>query len=133
MTILILLLLSSGDVIFFGLSLLLLADTVEPLVSARLSDRLVGLERLHVVRDLHGPDPADGLLEWHDAVAQQLGSLLHVLLGGITLPGLASLDGEQDQLGLVLLQSLHIQLESLHALVATAGVHADANRLGLQK
>ena len=55
------------------------------------------------------------------------------LLGGVSLSGLGCLDGEEDKLGLVFLQTLDVQLKSLDAPVATPGVNADANGLGLKQ
>ena len=69
---------------------------------ACLTDSIEGLELLEVVCDLHGAGSAYDLLNGHD-LADQLAGLLHVLLAGLTLPGLLGVDGEQDQLGLVLL------------------------------
>ena len=47
----------------------------------------------------------------------QLDSLGHLLGSGVALPGLLGVDGEQDHLGLELLQPLCVQLQRLHTLV----------------
>ena len=49
--------------------------------------------------------------------SSQLHSLGHLLGSGVTLPWLLGVDGEQDHLGLELLQPLCVQLQRLHALV----------------
>ena len=49
--------------------------------------------------------------------ASKLHSLGHLLGGGVTLPWLLGVDGEQDHLRLELLQSLRVQLKRLHTLV----------------
>lgn len=50
---------------------------------------------------------------------------------GITLLGLAWVTREKDELRSVLLQPLHIFLQTLHGTVATAVVHSNANASGL--
>ena len=55
------------------------------------------------------------------------------LLSGVSLSWLGCLDGEEDELGLVLLQTLNVQLKGLDAPVAAPGVNADANGLGLKQ
>ena len=54
------------------------------------------------------------------------------LLGGVSLSWLGCLDWEEDQLGLVLLEALHVQLKGLNAAVTATHVNADANGLGLK-
>merc|ERR1719327_2151604 len=125
-----LLALASGDVVGFCIGLPLLPDAVEPLVCAGLSDGGVGLEGLHVVGDGHWSDPGCLDLGWHHG-SHKLTGLVHVLLGGVSLSRLGCLDGEEDKLGLVFLQTLDVQLKSLDAPVATPGVNTDANGLGL--
>merc|ERR1719228_883542 len=125
-----LLLLSSGDVISLSVGLPLLPDSVEPLVGACLADGSSRLKRLHVVGDGHGSDPGGLNLGWHHN-ALQLAGLVHVLLCGVSLPGLGSLDWEEDKLGLVFLQALNVQLQSLNTPVAASYINADANGLGL--
>merc|ERR550517_471905 len=125
-----LLLLSSGDVISLSVGLPLLPDSMESLVSTCLTDCSSCLERLHVVGDRHGSDSAGLNLGWHHN-ALQLAGLLHVLLCGVSLPGLGSLDWEEDKLGLVFLQALNVQLQSPNTPVAASYINADANGLGL--
>ena len=50
---------------------------------------------------------------------------------GIALLGLAGVTWEEDELGSVLLQPLHILLQTLHGAVAAAVVHSNANASGL--
>ena len=50
---------------------------------------------------------------------------------GIALLGLAGVTWEEDELGSVLLQPLHILLQTLHGAVAAAVVHGNANASGL--
>ena len=59
------------------------------------------------------------LLVWHDA-ALELSGLLALLGGGVSLPRLLGVDGEEDQLRLVLLQPLRVLLEGLDGLVPPA-------------
>merc|ERR1719309_1254187 len=125
-----LLLLSSSDVISLSVGLPLFPDSVEALVSTCLTDCSSRLERLHVVGDRHGSDPGGLNLGWHHN-ALQLAGLVHVLLCGVSLPGLGSLDWEEDKLGLVFLQALNVQLQSLNTPVAAPHINADANGLGL--
>lgn len=60
-----------------------------------------------------------GLNEWHDR-SSQLCRQFAFFLGGLTLAQLAVLvDGEEDQLVLILLQALNVLLTRLDRLVAT--------------
>merc|ERR1719452_396784 len=99
-----------GELISLGISGLLGPDSVQALEGASLADGLEGLELLQVVGHLHGAGPLDHRLDGHDS-SGQLDSLGKLLSGGITLAWLLGVQGEQDQLGLVLLQALGVQLE----------------------
>ena len=59
---------------------------------------------------------------WHDP-ALELRGLLALLGGGVSLPRLLGVDGEEDQLRLVLLQPLRVLLERLNRLVPPAMNH----------
>jgi hypothetical protein len=91
---------------------------------------VVRLEVLQVLGQLQSARPLSVGLQRHD-LAGQLGGLLDVLLGGVTLPRLLGLDGEEDELGLVLLQALRVELQRLERLVAPAVVDGDADGAGL--
>ena len=100
-----------------------------------LTDGLEGLEGLHIGSDGHGTGPLGHSLWCHHLEnkgqngrsdvnhselylgASKLHSLGHLLGGGVTLPWLLGVDGEQDHLRLELLQSLRVQLKRLHTLV----------------
>ena len=99
-----------------------------------LADGLEGLEGLHISSDGHGTGPLGHSLGCHNLKlrvsrglgcraglsylgSSQLHSLGHLLGSGVTLPWLLGVDGEQDHLGLELLQPLCVQLQRLHALV----------------
>ena len=60
-------------------------------------------------------------------------SVVSHLLSGVSLAWLGGLDWEQDELGLVLLQTLDVQLKSLDTPVAAPHVHADPDGLGLKE
>lgn len=116
-----------GQLVGLGVGSLLLADAVQPLEGPGLADRLEGLELGHVLGDLHGAGTLDHGLEGHHDVAGQLLGLGELLGGRVTLPGLLGADGEQNHLGLVLLQPLGIQLQGLDALVPGQMSQDDAN------
>merc|ERR1719452_385236 len=117
-----------GELISLGISGLLGPDSVQALEGASLANGLEGLELLQVVGHLHGTSPLDDWLDGHDC-SGQLNSLGKLLSGGISLAWLLGVQGEQDQLGLVLLQALGVQLEGLHALVPAAVINGDSNGL----
>ena len=105
-------------------------DTPEPGNGTSLTYTVEGFELLEVVCQLHGALPLDHLLHWHN-LTDHLGGLLHVLLSGITLAGLLAVDGEEDQLGLILLQPLNVLLQGLQGPVLAAVVNADPDGLSL--
>merc|ERR1719452_355971 len=117
-----------GELISLGISGLLGPDSVQALEGASLADGLEGLELLQVVGHLHGAGPLDHRLDGHDSTGQ-LDSLGKLLSSGISLAWLLGVQGEQDQLGLVLLQALGVQLEGLHALVPAAVINGDSDGL----
>merc|ERR1719193_3000311 len=119
-----------GELISLGVSSLLGPDTVQALVSTSLADGLEGLELLEVVSHLHGADSLDSRLDRHDSTSK-LDSLGQLLSSGISLAWLLGVQWEQDQLGLVLLQTLGVQLQGLDALVPAAVINSNSNGLGV--
>merc|ERR1719474_2294227 len=116
--------------ISLGVSSLLGPDSVQALVSTSLADGLEGLELLEVVSHFHGTDPLDSRLDRHDSTSK-LDSLRELLSGGIALAWLLGVQWEQDQFGLVLLQTLGVQLQGLNTLVSAAVINSNSNGLGV--
>ena len=110
---------------------LLGADAPELAVRAGLGDGVVSLEVLEVFGQLHGARSLAVSLQGHQ-LAAQLGSLLDVLLGSVALPRLLGLEGEEDQLGLVLLEALSVELKRLQGLVAATVVDGNADGASLE-
>merc|ERR1719193_293753 len=117
-----------GELISLGVSSLLGPDSVQALVSTSLADGLEGLELLEIVSHLHGADPLDSRLDRHDSTSK-LDSLGQLLSSGIALAWLLGVQWEQD--GLVLLQTLGVQLQGLDALVPAAVINSNSNGLGV--
>ena len=105
-----------GELISLGISGLLGTDTMQALEGASLADGLEGLELLQVVSHLHGANPLNDGLDGHQLTGQ-LDSLGQLLCGGVSLAWLLGVEWEQNQLRLVLLQTLSVQLERFNALV----------------
>merc|ERR1712179_601650 len=118
------------ELISLGVSSLLGPDSVQALVSTSLADGLEGLELLEVVSHFHGTDPLDSRLDRHDSTSK-LDRLRELLSGGIALAWLLGVKWEQDQLGLVLLQTLGVQLQGLNTLVSAAVINSNSNGLGV--
>lgn len=60
-----------------------------------------------------------------------LGDLGELLGGGLSLRGLLGVAGEEDKLGLVLVEALHVEGKALLRLVAAAVVHRDTDGAGV--
>ena len=102
------LLLALGNLVsLFGFLSLLGANTPQLAMWASLGDSVVSLEALQVFGQLHSAWSLVVGLQ-RQKLAAQLSGLLDVLLWSITLPRLLSLEREEDQLGLVLLEALSI-------------------------
>jgi len=101
-------------------------------VRAGLGDGVVGLKVLEVLRQFHGARSLAVGLQRHQ-LAAQLGGLLDVLLRGVALPWLLGLQGEEDELGLVLLESLSVQLQRFDRLVAATVVDGNADSASLKQ
>lgn len=86
-----------------------------------------GREFLFVLLDRTEFNDWLGLKEWHDWSSQLCGQFAF-FFGGFTLTQLAILmDGEEDQLVLVLLQALNILLTRLNRLVAATTINSDSD------
>ena len=120
-----------GQVVGLSLLGLLSADTPQSCDGSRLANAVEGLELLQIVGQLHGARPLDNLPDGQNMSGQLFG-LAHLVGGGVSLPRLLRVDGEHDQLGLVLFQSLHVALKGLKRLVLATVIDADANGLCLQ-
>ena len=94
------------------------SDSMQTLVSTSLSDGLESLEVLEFISNCHSSGSLDNLFDWHN-ISSKLDSLGQFLWGRVSLPWLLGVDWEQNQLALVLLQTLGIQLERLNTLVPT--------------
>ena len=105
-------------------------DTPQSGDGTSLTHTVEGFEFLEVICQLHCALPLNHGCNWHD-LANHLGGLLHVLLSSITLTGLLAVDGEEDQLGLILLQPLNVLLQGLQGPVLAAVVNADPDGLSL--
>merc|ERR1719225_2288439 len=75
-------------------------------------------------------DPLDSRLDRHNSTSK-LDSLRELLSSGIALAWLLGVKWEQDQLGLVLLQTLGVQLQGLDTLVSAAVINCNSNGLGV--
>ena len=104
------------DVVGLSVSCPLGSDTSELLEGAGLADGLESFESLHVVSDGHGAGSLDNRLDGHH-FSSQLHGLGKLLGARVSLPGLLRVDGEEDQLALVLLQTLGVELQRLNTLV----------------
>ena len=88
-------------VIGFCFLSLLGPDTPQSGDGTSLTHTVEGFEFLEVVGKFHSTGTLSNLFDGHDD-SFQLSGLLHVFFRSISLPGLGALDGEEDQLGLVL-------------------------------
>ena len=104
------------NVICLSVGSLLGSDSVQTFEGASLSDGLEGLELLEVVSKGHGSGSLDILLDGHN-LSGQLNSLGQFLSAGISLPWLLGVQGEEDELALVFLETLSILLKRLNTLV----------------
>merc|ERR1719481_678333 len=120
-----------AELVSLGICGLLGTNTVQPLEGTSLTDCLEGLEILHLLCNGHGACAFHNRFNSHDSGSGQLDSLGQLLRSSVTLPGLLSVNGEQNHLGLVFLQSLGVQLEGLHALVPAPVVHGDTDSPGV--
>jgi len=102
---------------------------VQALEGASLTDGVERLEVLHVVRDHHSLLSLHNRLERHD-LSGELGGLADLVRGGLSLPWLLGVEWEEDELALVLLETLGVLLEGLHGLVHSPVVHGDTDGLG---
>ena len=118
-------------VISFSFLGFLSPDSPEPGDGTSLTHTVEGFEFLEVICQLHCALPLNHGCNWHD-LANHLGGLLHVLLSSITLTGLLAVDGEEDQLGIVLLQPLYILLKGFQRPVLATMVNADPDGLSLK-
>ena len=109
------------DVVGLSVSCPLGSDTSELLEGAGLADGLESFESLHVVSDGHGAGSLDNRLDGHH-FSSQLHGLGKLLGARVSLPGLLRVDGEEDQLALVLLQTLGVELQRLNTLVPDKNV-----------
>ena len=126
----ILLLSGLRKVISFSFLGLLGPDTPKPGDGTSLTHTVEGLELLEVVCQLHSALPLNHLFNRHD-LADHLGGLLHILFGSVSLAGLLGVDGEEDELGLVLLQPLYVPLQGFQGFVLATVVNADTDGLSL--
>jgi len=106
------------------------AELVKPLVSSGLAQGLVGGELGLVFGDFTRSFGGFDLNHRNDRLRRDLRSNFHFLLGGVSLVRLAQLLGEEDEFGAVLLETLHVLLQRLHALVTATVVNRDADRSG---
>ena len=93
----------------FGFLGLLGANSPKLGVRLGLGEGMVSLEVLQLLGELHCPGSFAVGLDWHK-LSGELGGLLDVFLGRVALSWLLSLQWEQDQFGLVLLEALGVEL-----------------------
>jgi len=103
---------------------------VETLVGSGLSDGLEGLEVLHLIGDSHSTRSLSDSFDGHN-LSSDLGGLGDLLLGGVSLLGLLGVQGEEDELALVLLQALGVQLKGLNRVVPASEVDGNAHGPGV--
>ena len=115
------------DVVGFSVSCPLGSDTCELLEGAGLADSLESFESLHVISEGHGVGSLDDGLDGHH-LSSQLHGLGKLLSARVSLPGLL-LDGEEDQLALVLLQTLGVELQRLNTLASDRNFHIRTNKM----
>ena len=104
------------DVVGLSISGPLGSDSGKLLEGAGLADGLESFESLHVISDGHGAGPLDHGLDGHH-FSSQLHGLGELLGARVTLPWLLGVDREEDQLALVLLQTLGVELQRLNTLI----------------
>merc|ERR1712095_245350 len=117
--------------LFGRLARLLLALAVQLLVDARLAQHSERLVLLVVFCDGARLLGDNGLLHRHQHVVSDLGHSAQLLGSSISLLGSRRLLREEDQLALVLLQTLHIDLKGFDGLVAATVINGDTDALGL--
>ena len=115
------------DVVGLSVSCPLGSDTSELLEGAGLADSLESFESLHVISDSHGASSLDDGFDRHH-FSSQLHGLGELLGARVSLPGLLRVDGEEDQLALVLLQTLGVKLQRLNTLVSDRIILAQIKR-----
>merc|ERR1719232_624665 len=105
---------------------------LNPFISSvtAMADGLESFESLHVISDGHGAGSLDDRLDGHH-FSSQLHGLGKLLGARVSLPGLLRVDGEEDQLALVLLQTLGVELQRLNTLVLSAVIHSNTDGLGV--
>jgi len=106
------------------------AELVESLVSSGLTKGLVCGELGFLLSNFARRLGSINLNHRNDCLRRDLGGNVHLFLGGVSLVRLAQLLGEEDELGSVLLETLHVLLQGLDAFVAATVVNRDADRSG---
>ena len=82
---------------------------------------------------MHSPDIRQYLVIIKNWVTYQLSCLFNVFFAGISLPWFRCFNREENQFGLIFLETLSVNLKTFYAFVATAMVYADANSFSLQQ
>jgi len=122
---------TSKNCLFLRGVLLLLTLSVELLLGAGITHDLEGAEGLHLIGDDLSTNQSVGVARnGDDLLVSVLSGGLELSLGGIALARLGVLAGEEDELGLVGLEAVHVGLERLGAAILAAVINGNADGHG---